>query len=246
MTMDPVGWTGVVRANAGMLTAAARRAGVDAAVVTCPKWTVADLCAHVGNVHRWVTAIVGDQSQQNPGFPSPSDPPEDPVAWVEEGVDQLLAVLESADPDGRVWNWASPDPEPARFWYRRMAHETVIHRVDAESAVPVAGRVEPAELAADGLDELFGMLPARVARQKRMAELVGSYHFHTTDTEGEWVVDFADGAVTVAREHAKRPVAVRGPASALELFVYHRGPADEVEVLGDDSLMGAWHDHVRF
>ena len=35
-----------------------RAAGADAPVPTCPGWTVRDLLAHQGMVHRWATAVV--------------------------------------------------------------------------------------------------------------------------------------------------------------------------------------------
>ena len=35
-----------------------RAAGPDASVPTCPGWTVRDLLAHQGMVHRWATAVV--------------------------------------------------------------------------------------------------------------------------------------------------------------------------------------------
>ena len=36
----------------------AGRAGLDAPVPTCPDWTVLDLVAHQGMVHRWAAALV--------------------------------------------------------------------------------------------------------------------------------------------------------------------------------------------
>src|SRR5690349_15361150 len=38
------------------LATAAEAAGTDAPVPTCPRWTVADLVAHQGLVHRWATS----------------------------------------------------------------------------------------------------------------------------------------------------------------------------------------------
>ncbi len=40
----------------------ADRAGLEAPVPTCPDWTVLDLVAHQGMVHRWAGALVrGEQ-----------------------------------------------------------------------------------------------------------------------------------------------------------------------------------------
>ena len=40
------------------------------------------------------------------------------------------------------------------FWFRRMAHETVIHRVDAELAAGLPTAHVPDDLAIDGIDEV--------------------------------------------------------------------------------------------
>ena len=101
--------------------------------------------------------------------------------------------------------------------------------------------MEPAELAADGIDEFLDFLP-RPGRARRGIPLSGSYHFHTTDVSGEWVVVFDDGAVTIRREHAKADVAVRGPASDLELFLYNRRDSDGLEIFGDPAAVAAWSE----
>jgi predicted lipid carrier protein YhbT len=130
-----------------------------------------------------------------------------------------------------------------------MAHETTIHRADAESAAGGPGPVEPAELAADGIDELLELLAAvPMGPDDRLAGFTASYHFHTTDIPGEWVIEIGGGSdrVTVRREHAKADVAVRGPASDLELFLYSRRGTDGLDVFGDPALVAAWGDRIHF
>ena len=56
----------------------------------------------------------------------------------------------------------------------------------------------------------------------------------------------ADGASAIRREHAKADVAVRGPASDLELFLYNRRGSDGLEVFGDPAQMAAWSEAIRF
>ena len=240
-----------IRDNARRLADAARAAGVDAPVPTCPDWTVADLARHQGRVYRWISEMIETKAQEyvdRKPFEEQAER-EDPLTWLESAADHALAVLGTTDPETQVWNWFGNEPGPARFWFRRMAHETVIHRVDAESAAAGSAtppsRVEPAELAADGIDEFLDFLPLR-ARGGRPSPLAGSYHFHTTDVSGEWVVDFDGNDVTVRREHAKADVAVRGPASQLELFLYNRGGRDGLEIFGDEAAVAAWNEHIRF
>jgi len=249
--MDLSGYLDSVRDNAGQFVAAVRAAGVDAPVPTCPDWTVADLARHQGRVFRWVSEMIETKAQEmvDRGAIDERAKSEDPLTWLESGAEQALAVLGSADPDIPVWNWFDNGPGPARFWFRRLAHEVAIHRVDAEAA---AGKLDqsavgPAELAADGIDEFLAFLPLR-ARGGRPSPLSGTYHFHTTDTEGEWVVDFGENGteVEVRREHAKSDVAVRGAASDLELFLYNRRGRDGLAVFGDEAAVAAWSQHIRF
>lgn len=246
--MEPLEYLDRVKANVALFVDAVRTAGVDAPVPTCPEWKVADLARHQGRVFRWMCFLLESKAEE---YMSPKDldaqaDQEEPLAWLEAGAEQALAVFGDADPDTLVWNWLDGGPGPARFWYRRMAHETVIHRVDAESA---AGRpptpVEPAELAADGIDEFLAFLPVRAGRGGPIP-LSGSYHFHTTDVPGEWVVDFVDGKPEIRREHAKSDTAVRGAASDLELFLYNRRDSDGIEIFGDPARMTAWSETIRF
>ena len=236
-----------VRDNARQFVEATRVAGIDARVPTCPEWTVADLARHQGRVFWWISEIVETKAQEYVDRTPFEEEAEraDPLAWVEAGAEKALAVLGAADPDAPVWNWLGPGPAPARFWYRRIAHETVIHRVDAEAAAAVPSRVEPAEIAADGIDELLDFIALRAQRDKAFP-LSGSYHFHTTDVPGEWVFVFDDNGVTIRREHAKADVAIRGPASDLELFLYNRRGPEGLEMFGDPAAVAAWTEHIRF
>ena len=254
--MDTADYLDSLRANSALAVAAARRAGVDAPVPTCPDWSVADLALHLGRVYRWMSAVVETRADEFVHFKVAGEPGEGegPVEWLEAAAGRALTVLGGTDPDTPVWNWADGAPAPARFWFRRMAHESAIHRADAEAAAEAAaGRdpavptpIEPAEMASDGIDELVHLLPVR-ARAGRLAKLTGSYHFHTTDVPGEWVVDFGGGGEpAVRREHAKADVAVRGPASALLLFLYNRRGSDGLEVFGDPEKVAAWTDQIRF
>jgi uncharacterized protein (TIGR03083 family) len=167
------------------------------------------------------------------------------VSAFEAGAGQLLATLAGVDLDAEVWNWSVNGPAPVTFWYRRMAHELVIHRVDAESAAGQATPVDPPELAVDGIDEYVDVLLPRLSARGALAGFAGSFHFHATDVPGEWQIEFTPGGVEVRREHAKAAVAVRGPASELELLVYNRRPADGLEVFGDAALLQAWRETVR-
>src|SRR5215470_8973737 len=55
---DVPGYIAALGHEGDLLAAAAERAGMGAAVPSCPGWAVRDLLKHTGYVHRWATGIV--------------------------------------------------------------------------------------------------------------------------------------------------------------------------------------------
>jgi uncharacterized protein (TIGR03083 family) len=160
------------------------------------------------------------------------------VAWLRAATDSLVETLEQAADDDLAGAWRE-GPVTAAFWRRRMAHETAVHRWDAQAAV---GRPDPvdAPLAADGIAEVVEvLLPLSVPEMQR-AGAVGSLHLHCTDTPGEWSLAVHDGQLDVTPGHIKADAALRGPASALFLTCWGRQPPEGPETLGDPAVSGAW------
>jgi len=73
---------------------------------------------------------------------------------LDRGYAELTAEFAARKPDERTFTWFEPD-QTVGFWIRRMAQETVIHRVDAELAVGAAPAEIPDDLAQDGVDEVL-------------------------------------------------------------------------------------------
>lgn len=243
-----------VRTDAAAM-AAAGRAGLDAVCPTCPGWTVRDVLEHTGTVHTWVHRLVSTNASARIPKRELPQPPSDAVAvvpWFEGRTAELLDVLASVGDDEPVWNWSVDRPHVARFWPRRMAHETSVHRYDAECAVsgPEGTSFVAPELAVDGIDEILDtVLPRMIgerAAQSIPSSLGGVLHAHCTDVPGEWLISVEDGAVEVRREHAKGDAAVRAPASVLFLFLSGRLPMQAVEVFGDDAVVANWLEVSRF
>ncbi len=160
--------------------------------------------------------------------------------WFAERRTTMLATLASADGEADAWTFTGP--QNVNWWVRRMASETAVHRWDAEMAIKGVEAADPipSDLAADAVDEYMeGSLRFSSSRPDRVYP-TESLHLHRSDGPGEWMlVSDGEGGVTVTHEHGKGDAAVRGPASALLLWIWGR-PAHDVEIFGDEAVAAAW------
>jgi len=227
-----------------LLADAAEAAGPDADVPTCPGWKISDLMVHMVQGDLWARRIVESRSTERTLPEMPADAPEGAalVPYFRAGARQLAETLATVPSGTSVWTF-SADDRTARFWQRRRAQETAVHRVDAQAAIGAVGPIDTA-LAADGIDEfLFAFLPRLAGGLAGLGD--ATVHLHCTDTEGEWLITRTGDDVVVRREHAKGDVAARGSASDLLLFLWGRVPASTLEVFGDGALIERFQEAVR-
>jgi uncharacterized protein (TIGR03083 family) len=142
----------------------ADRAGLEAPVPTCPSWTVLDLVAHQGMVHRWATALVRGErptDEEVSAYEVSGRDSADPLAWLSTGASALAEAVTGAPEDLETLVFLNDAPPARGFWARRQCHETTMHAVDALAASlgraprPEEVWIDP-ELAGDGIDELLG------------------------------------------------------------------------------------------
>lgn len=223
----------------------------------CPGWTLETLVNHLGRVHRWVTSIV-QRGEADDRPPFPAAPQVVDQAWFAEGLDGLVAALTEAGPDAPAWTFPGVTTSTVRFWYRRQAQETSMHRWDAQSAPTPRSKAEPdpidVELAVDGIDEFLDQFagPMRQLREQEPAELGGTVHLCATDSShGEWTVRTDGRELLVGHGHGHDGTAeatehagavVRATASDLLLWLWGRVPADRLEVTGDQAIVGRWRE----
>ncbi|HUA27529.1 MAG TPA: maleylpyruvate isomerase family mycothiol-dependent enzyme, partial [Streptosporangiaceae bacterium] len=248
-------WYAEIESSTDILAGIVDGADLTIAVPTCPEWTLRQLATHVGRAHRWAGQITSTRSSEFIPFRQVPDGriPDDPAKqapWLRAGAARLVDAVRAADGD-HVWTFNAQ--RPASFWARRMAHETAVHRADAELTVGRDPRIA-ADVAADGIDEWLGFLSAGAAaggaaEDARLAAMPdgGVLHFHATDDglpdgAGEWLVRRDGDRITVEHGHAKGDVVLRGPAGRVLLVLVRRLPADDaqVEVLGDPAVLTAW------
>lgn len=225
--LRPIDHVEVLAAEGAALIAAVREGPGDAPVVACPVWDLTALAGHVGKVWRWTTRVVGERrtSAVQPD-PEPSLAPEQAVAWLEAGLIDLLDALRSCPVDTPVWGFG-PHPRTAAFWRRRMATETVVHRVDAELAVGELAPVEP-HVAADGVSEFVEVMLPRLYRGQDPP--VGQLHVTASDTDDSWTTgDPAAGTGILS-----------GRAEDLLLVLWQRRDAGAVRIGGDPAVVAGW------
>lgn len=230
-------YLGAIEREGQLLTSAGERS-LGAVIPACPGWTVQTVLMHLGGVYRWIAEqVMSGATEMVRRTNSPSPDGFEIVEWFRESHASLLDALKQTEPDQPAWT--SSDDKTVGYYLRRMAHETAMHRYDAEAAtgpaVPFDG-----DLASDGIAELYEVLLPMVIGRKPITLPTGSLHLHRSDGEGEWMVQGVDGAVALTHEHGKGDAAVRGPASDLFVFVWHRGMPDTLQIFGDESVARAW------
>jgi uncharacterized protein (TIGR03083 family) len=216
----------------------------DVDVPTCPDWTIPQLIHHVGYVHRWQDAqLRADDTAQLARVDRPDPPPVDELAdWYHEGLRSLLGTLGRTPPERLTPTWFGP--RPATFWARRAAHETAVHRWDAEAAVDRPAPLDPAQ-AVDALDELLEVIAVRRFDGASWDGPDCTIHAHATDVAGEWLITMGTGGLSVVRAHEKGDLAARGPASDLMLMLAGRVPPARLELFGDPAVIDRWFRAVR-
>ena len=215
------------------------RGDADAQVPSCPEWTLRDLAKHVGGVQGFWTHVLAEGT----GRPKPAfddEPGPSAGLWLVQIGGFLVNELKAASADTKVWTW-NPADQSAAFAARRMAHETAVHRFDAQMAIGKPEPIEPA-LAADGIEEIFVMVDAWPESGRGEGQTL---HLHSAEGD-EWLIAMNPDGLDVRREHAKGDLALKGAVSDLELVLYNRPPLGEVERFGDEEVLDAWYRVFKF
>jgi uncharacterized protein (TIGR03083 family) len=130
------------------------------------------------------------------------------------------------------------------FWIRRMAHETLVHRVDAEQAHGYESSVDP-ELAVDGVAELLEVL---VPNFPDDGEFVPDGTLIEVATAGRsWLMQPGRHVASNRDQALQAGVVVAGgePGATISgqpdrvmLWLWGRAPLGHVTVDGDTRLAG--------
>ena len=203
-----------------------------APVPTCPGWTVADLTRHVGEVYLHKTLAMREGEEREP-WPPPELAREDPLALLDRAYAGLLDEFAAHKPEDPAGSWYAPDPTVG-FWIRRMAQETVIHRIDAELGTGQPVSPVPADLAVDGIDEVLKIFVAYGVDRwgDYFADILAGSPGRTLSirTDGAaWRVRTGPGlfAVEDGAGDGMADVTVSGPPTAVLRWLWNRESAGE-------------------
>lgn len=214
------------------------RRDLDAAVPTCPGWRSRDLVAHVGEVYAHKLAALRERPDRRPET-WPHAPSDDSVVdYYDARRAEILQVLSSTDPATPVWTWHAPD-QTAAFWARRMAQETVVHRVDADRTFGLPSDI-PSEVALDGIDEF--MTCFLTSPWVKPPEGAGTLAVRSGGRG--WQVTLRDGAAETGPDTGQAQAVIDGEPAAVLLNLWGRLPDSAVRVGGDRAVYDAVRAHL--
>lgn len=222
-------------------------AGLDRTVPTCPGWVLRDLAVHTAMAHRWAAAVIERRAVRRDDV-TPLEalgtvPPDEELAtWLIAGQAHLGDVIAATPSDADFWRFMRDAPSSVAFWARRQAHETAIHRVDADLAGAAEPGVVPAAFAADGVDELvLGFAP----RFRPGPITPTTLRFAAPDVGRAWTVRLAEGAIeAVGDAHGEADLHIEARASDLYLLLWNRAETERVTLTGDPSALDTWRTAV--
>jgi uncharacterized protein (TIGR03083 family) len=211
-----------------------------ASVPSCPGWTVNDLVRHVAAVYLHKVECIHNRRPPDPWPPDFST--EEPIALLERAHGTLAAEFAVHAPTDPAFTWYEPD-QTVGVWIRRMAQETVIHRIDGELALGEASMPVPADLAVDGIDEVLRLFLEYGSRRwadgfgPALKEASGRSVRIATDQES-WLVTATPAGVDLDITGEKVPAAtVVGSPESLLRWLWARGGDSEISVAGDSDAV---------
>ncbi|NUU16048.1 maleylpyruvate isomerase family mycothiol-dependent enzyme [Cellulomonas humilata] len=226
-------------------------------VPACPDWNASDLAYHLGEVQDFWSQIV----RNAPAGPDDAQdterrPDDELVAFLRTRTDALLAALAARAPEEPCWSWSSAGGTVG-WVLRRQAHEALVHRVDAEQTAGLPVTDPGVTLAADGVDEMLGVMVSGLPEWASFTADGQRVRLHAVDAGREWVMAFGRfhgtspasgtaydeecaelvGGAPWEGEDEDVTATVSGTAWDLELWLWGRGGADALRRVGDPAAI---------
>jgi uncharacterized protein (TIGR03083 family) len=235
--MDKLRYLGCLDADYRRLREVAAVA-LTAPVPSCPEWTGADLVRHVAMVYHHKIETLRTQAAPKSWPPDLGD--EQPIALLDRTCAELVAELTARDATEPTHTWYQPN-QTVGFWARRMAQETVIHRVDGELAAGVEPAPIPTDLAVDGADEVLVCFLSYFSHQEpeEFGDLLAGCDGQAVLVDAgarSWTVRLAPTGVDVIAGPTDTDATVSGSPDAVLLWLWRRVGDEAVRIDGDLAL----------
>ena len=250
--MTPDRYLELIEQDGRRLAAAAAAGDLGAAIPTCPGWDVRACVTHTGQVYRHKVACIRLQRRpvEADGVEQEPPPGVELVAWFEASLDALLAELRERGPEAPAYTWW-PGDQTVGFWFRRMAQESAVHRLDVEDGRGTPTPIDP-ELAVDGVDEVLELFLADdwatldPKEWEGVDPHAGAGGTVAVRTGGKvWRSTLGPDTLPLARGDGPADDAVTGQPEAVLLWLWGRRPDGAVALDGDPAVLAAYRDRLR-
>ncbi len=200
----------------------------------CPGLDTGGVIRHLGSIYQRISGWI---ATQHPPAEWPRTPPSgtDVRSWCAAGMRTLYDELAAHQPDEPCDTWF-PGDRSYLFWWRRMAHETTIHRMDVTEAYGLRYPVGEG-VAVDGIDEALTLwLGTRLGTDVRGSGQVVAIEAGTR----VWRITLQRSAVDVAAEIPwECDAAVSGQPEDVYRWLWGRGALGALRVTGDMAAVTA-------
>jgi uncharacterized protein (TIGR03083 family) len=210
-----------------------------------PGMRLGEVVRHVGSVYRMVVSWLRDGRRPTRWQRAPGED-QSLVDYLRAGLLEVVTELARHDPLEAAPTWW-PKHQNYGFWYRRLAHETTVHRHDVQmsGAAATVGGIPP-EMALDGVDEILslwfthrlGVLGVSDVRPGRVA-------IHTGGRR--WIAQTTATGTSAWRAEGDEQVdaIVSSDPAGMYLWLWGRRPGAHVLEAGDPEVVTQLSDLLR-
>ncbi len=215
--------------------------GLTADVPPCPGWTVETVVRHTATVYLHKVEILRLGRLPDPWPPELGD--REPLALYDEAGATLLTALDKAGTSLETWTF-SPSDKTSGFWYRRMALETAVHRVDTELAHDVATPIDR-DLALDGIDEVLSLMLGGPWWAEGDTTSPVDATVRVTADGNSWTTKADATSATVTRDtDAEVAAEIFGDPTDVLLWLWGRRDTAAVQTAGSPEAVAAFRARV--
>jgi uncharacterized protein (TIGR03083 family) len=218
------------------------RLGLPAKVPSCPDWTVEDTVRHLATVYLHKVEILRINALPDP-WPPAEFASRDALELFDEARAKIVPALEAAGTEQETWTF-SPYDSTSAFWFRRMALETAVHRIDIEQAHDVATPIDR-DLAVDGIDEILTLNLGGPWWEEGDTKHPVDGTIRITTEGRSWTIrlDATSATVTPGAE-GDVDAEVFGDPHEIYLWLWGRGSLGLEQAAGDDDKVEAFRGRM--